>query len=127
MTITQTVVDSQDDLLTTTSRNKSLSSPSHFNNNNNNHRSLDSISPTPSSRPKLHTIHSSDTSRFPTLERLENSMILSKNSKITIEPVTFPADCTSSNITKSNQVCFLFFFFFFEIFQNKNSYQVFHV
>lgn len=107
MTITQTVIDSQDDLLTTTSRNKSLSPPSHFNNNNNNnHRSLDSISPTPSSRPKLHTIHSSDTSRFPTLERLENSMILSKNSKITIEPVTFPADCASSNITKSNQVCF---------------------
>ncbi|KAF1806323.1 pyridoxamine 5'-phosphate oxidase-domain-containing protein [Mucor lusitanicus] len=49
----------------------------------------------------------SDTSRFPTLERLENSMMLSKNSKITIEPVTFPGEYTSgnnnnNNMTKSN-------------------------
>ncbi|CAO0800529.1 unnamed protein product [Mucor circinelloides] len=52
-------------------------------------------------------MHSSDTSRYPTLERLENSMMLSKNSKITIEPVTFPGDYTSgnnnnNNMTKSN-------------------------
>jgi hypothetical protein len=114
MSITQTVIENQDDLLTT-SRNKSLS-PSHFHINDN-HRSLDSISSNSSSRPKLHTIHSSDTSRFPTLEKLENSMILSKNSKITIEPVTFPADCTNSNMAKSNQVCS---HFFFETFLKKN-------
>ncbi|KAI8061375.1 hypothetical protein BDF21DRAFT_138266 [Thamnidium elegans] len=42
------------------------------------------------SRPKLHPIRSSDTSRFPTLERLENTMLQSKSSKITIEPVIFP-------------------------------------
>lgn len=41
------------------------------------------------SRPKLYPVHSSDTSRFPTLERLENTMLLSKSSKITIEPVIF--------------------------------------
>jgi len=94
-------------------RNKSLFPPPHHHQANNiNHRSLDSISPNPSSRPKLHTMHSSDTSRFPTLERLENSMMLSKNSKITIEPVTFPGDYTSgnnNNMTKSNgsQVCLI--------------------
>ncbi|GAA5807789.1 hypothetical protein MFLAVUS_001168 [Mucor flavus] len=46
--------------------------------------------PLSASRPKLHPIRSSDTSRFPTLGRLENTMLQSKSSKITIEPVTFP-------------------------------------
>ncbi|CEP13734.1 hypothetical protein [Parasitella parasitica] len=90
-TIAQTVLSTQDDL-----KAKTLSPP-HFNN----HRSLDSLSPTPSSRPKLHTIHSSDTSRFPTLERLENTMILSKNSRITVEPVTFPGDGNNTMIKSS--------------------------
>jgi hypothetical protein len=67
------------------------------------YRSLDSISPTPN-RPKLRAIHSSDASRFPTLERLENAMLISKNSKITVEPVTFAADSNNNNMTKGSQV-----------------------
>ncbi|KAL9549146.1 hypothetical protein MBANPS3_005350 [Mucor bainieri] len=109
MTMTQIVSEHSQDDSTLTSRHKSLSPPPHQHpaTSNMNHRSLDSLSPTPSSRPKLHTIHSSDTSRFPTLEKLENSMMLSKNSKITIEPVTFPGDYTNgnnnnNNMTKSN-------------------------
>ncbi|KAK4520994.1 uncharacterized protein ATC70_006878 [Mucor velutinosus] len=108
MTMTQIAPEHSQDDSTLASRYKLLSpAPHHPAASNTNHRSLDSISPAPSSRPKLHTIHSSDTSRFPTLERLENSMMLSKNSKITIEPVTFPGDHTSSgsnnnNMTRSN-------------------------
>jgi hypothetical protein len=60
------------------SRNRQIHTLSSSNNSNN-------------TRPKLHTIHSSDASnRFPILEKLENSMLqLSKNSKITVEAVTF--------------------------------------
>lgn len=54
------------------------------------------------SRPKLYPVHSSDTSRFPTLERLENSMLLSKNSKITIEPVVFNGENNISNSIITN-------------------------
>lgn len=67
------------------------------------YRSLDSISPTPK-RPKLRAIHSSDTSRFPTLERLENTMVSSKNSKITVEPAAFADNSSSYNMTKGSQV-----------------------
>ncbi|CAO3612634.1 unnamed protein product [Mucor fragilis] len=106
MTMTQIMPEHSQDESALASRHKSLSPPPHHPAASSmNHRSLDSISPNPTSRPKLHTIHSSDTSRFPTLERLENSMMLSKNSKITIEPVTFPGDYTSgnnNNTTKSN-------------------------
>ncbi|KAI8646600.1 hypothetical protein BD408DRAFT_409934 [Parasitella parasitica] len=90
-TIAQTILASRDDL-----KAQSLSPP-HFNN----HRSLDSLSPAPNSRPKLHAIHSSDTSRFPTLERLENTMILPKNSKITVEPVMFAGDGNNTMIKSS--------------------------
>lgn len=117
MTMTQIAPEHSQDDSALASRSKSLFPPPHHQANNINHRSLDSISPNPSSRPKLHTMHSSDTSRFPTLERLENSMMFSKNSKITIEPVTFPGDYTSgnnnnnnnNNMTKSNgsQVCLI--------------------
>ncbi|KAI8090203.1 uncharacterized protein B0P05DRAFT_529778 [Gilbertella persicaria] len=51
------------------------------------------------SRPKLHTKHSSDTYRLPTLERLENAAGLSRNAKITVEPVSF-AENSASNMTK---------------------------
>lgn len=67
------------------------------------------------SRPKLHPIRSSDTSRFPTLGRLENTMLQSKSSKITIEPVTFPEynNLPNSSITNcrknGSQVCCFYF------------------
>ncbi|CAO3637991.1 unnamed protein product [Mucor hiemalis] len=53
-------------------------------------------------RPKLHTFRSSETGRFPTLEKLENSMLPSKSSKITIEPVTFSGEYNSTNSAISN-------------------------
>ncbi|KAG2193907.1 hypothetical protein INT47_004155, partial [Mucor saturninus] len=53
-------------------------------------------------RPKLYPVHSSDTSRFPTLERLENSMLLSKNSKMIIEPVLFHGENSISNSIIAN-------------------------
>ncbi|KAI8372479.1 hypothetical protein BD560DRAFT_395073 [Blakeslea trispora] len=50
-------------------------------------------------RPKLHTMHSLDTHRFPTLE---NTTGLTKNSKITVEPVSLIMDSSggSSNVIK---------------------------
>jgi hypothetical protein len=77
--------------------------PSKSVSNKRRYRSLDSISPTPN-RPKLRAIHSSDTSRFPTLERLEHTMLFSKNSKITVVPVTFVGDSANNNMTKVSQV-----------------------
>lgn len=53
-------------------------------------------------RPKLHTFRSSETGRFPTLEKLENSMLPSKSSKITIEPVTFSGEYNNTNSAISN-------------------------
>jgi hypothetical protein len=70
-------------------------------NNNHSITSINSNSGT-NSRPKLYSIHSSETSRFPTLEKLENSMLLTKrSSKITVEPVTF-TESNNNNMTTQN-------------------------
>lgn len=55
-----------------------------------------------SGRPKLHTFRSSETGRFPTLEKLENSMLPSKNSKIITEPAMFSAESNTNNSAISN-------------------------
>lgn len=75
--------------------------PTIAKNNNKQFNSSLSLNNTTSSRPKLHTLRSSDTSRFPTLERLENSMLLPKSSKITIEPVTFPGEPNTTTSTSA--------------------------
>ncbi|KAI9486890.1 MAG: hypothetical protein EXX96DRAFT_58040 [Benjaminiella poitrasii] len=54
----------------------------------NNYNEQNSRSPIPS-RPKLYAMHSSDTSRLPTLERLGNPMLTTKRSKLITESVTF--------------------------------------
>ncbi|KAI8341603.1 hypothetical protein EDC96DRAFT_522584 [Choanephora cucurbitarum] len=75
-------------------KNQNLGNKQHLNSV----RSVESLSGT-ISRPKLHTMHSFDAHRYPALD---NTTGLSKNSKITVEPVSFIVDNNggSSNVTK---------------------------